>query len=419
MIITLALFIIPYQSFTTLTTAFIIMRGVLGWNSFSPIFTTLRFFRDQLSGLILVMTILLVVLILHSAKPQHSLALVFISLILLLVVIMITTSIVIFYIWFELSLLPMVLLILGWGKQPERLIASLYILMYTITGSFPFLFIILYNKLLLLDPLSITSQPFLVSWCIILPFCVKLPIYYLHLWLPKAHVEAPVFGSIILAATLLKIGSYGVWRLSLLLNYSVSMLFLRVRLFRAGLCSWVTLSQVDIKAIIAYSRVVHIGIVMGTVLLSRYTSSLPALMMIISHGVCSSGLFYCATMSYERVSTRSMPIIQGLTIIRPMIILPWVLLLLINLRSPPTLSLISELFISGALIAFDGSIIIGVAIIIVLVLIYSLILYYSIYHGRINHSTQSSCETFKELLISNAHSMWFILWILGIWVYEA
>ena len=82
------------------------------------------------------------------------------------------------------------------------------------------------------------------------------------------------------------------------------------------------MSQVDIKAIIAYSRVVHIGIVIGAVVMSRFTTSLPALMIIISHGVCSSGLFYCATVRYERVSTRNLPVIQGLSIIRPSIILP-------------------------------------------------------------------------------------------------
>ena len=131
----------------------------------------------------------------------------------------------------------MVILILGWGKQPERLIARLYILIYTITGSFPFLLVILYIKLITLDPLTIAPQPFIVRLCIVLPFCVKLPLYYFHLWLPKAHVEAPVFGSIVLAATLLKIGSYGVWRVSLLLRQTPSLLVIRVGLFRAGLCS--------------------------------------------------------------------------------------------------------------------------------------------------------------------------------------
>lgn len=408
----------PYLSVLSCSVVLLILGGTMGWHALCSTSHRLGYFIDQLSRLIICITIILLVLMIYSTQPQSLLVSTFITLLFILCLIISTTSIIIFYVWFEFSLLPMIIVILGWGKQPERLIASLYMFIYTVTGSFPFLFVILYNKLILIDPSWITPKSFVVRLCILVPFCVKLPMYYFHLWLPKAHVEAPVFGSIVLAATLLKIGSYGVWRLSLLLNYSICLVVIRIRLLRASLCSWVTLSQVDIKAIIAYSRVVHIGIVIRAVLISRYTSSLPALIIMISHGICSSGLFYTATLRYERISTRSMPIIQGLSIIRPALTLPWVILLLINLRSPPTLSLISELFISRALLIVDCTLLVGIIVIIVIVLIYSLILFYSVYHGHILHSTQRYYDNLKQLTIVNTHSVWFVLWLLGIWLYE-
>ena len=418
MIIVLTLLLVPSCSLFTIIVAIILLCRVLAWDLISPTYLRLSFLLDSLPNLILVITILLLIPMLLSSTLRSLLVFIFFILLLLLCVIITTTSIISFYLWFELSLIPIVAIILGWGKQPERLSASLYILIYTISGSFPFLFILLYRKLILLDPFTITPQSFLVSFCVVLPFCVKLPLYYFHLWLPKAHVEAPVFGSMILAATLLKIGSYGVWRLSLLLSPVSALLIIRISLFSARLCSWVTMSQVDIKAIIAYSRVVHIGIVIGAVVMSRFTTSLPALMIIISHGICSSGLFYCATVRYERVSTRNLPVIQGLSIIRPSIILPWVLLLLMNLRAPPTLSLVSEILMSGSLFSLDFRIILGFRVIIVIVLLYSLALYFSIYHGHISHSALYPNDRLKELTLANIHTTWFFLWVVALWVYE-
>ena len=418
MVVLFVLLFTPWYSTLAFTISIIGLRGVLGWGIIHPFYIGLGYYIDQLSGIILIITILLLVLILYSSETSRILTITFTTLLLILCIMITTTSIVIFYLWFELSLIPIVILILGWGKQPERLLASLYILMYTISGSFPFLFVLLYLKLIILDPFNILAQPLLISLCVVLPFCVKLPIYYFHLWLPKAHVEAPVFGSMVLAATLLKIGSYGIWRLSPLVNSTVSLIITIVSLFRASMCAWITLSQVDIKAIIAYSRVVHIGIVIGAIIITRFSSSLPALIIMISHGICRSGLFYCATVRYEQVSTRSLPIIQGLSLVSPNLTLAWVLLLLMNLRSPPTLSLISELFMSGSLLLVDNGLILGISIIIVLVLFYSLMLYYSIYHGSIISTTQTPCNNFKELTISNAHTIWFLLWLVAIWLYE-
>lgn len=145
------------------------------------------------------------------------------NLIIFLLVIFSSINFLYIYISFEFVLVPLLLLILGWGYQPERLIAGLYLFFYTVLVSLPLLILILilYNNIgcLFFDYLIFNSNFLLIHLILILVFIVKLPIFLVHFWLPKAHVQAPVSGSIILAGLILKIGGYGLIRTIYIYEY--------------------------------------------------------------------------------------------------------------------------------------------------------------------------------------------------------
>jgi len=154
-----------------------------------------------------------------------------------------------------------------------------------------------------------------------LAFLVKLPIYGVHFWLPKAHVEAPVAGSIILAGVLLKLGGYGVFRVIIMFNFiSLSYfnrLIISVSLVGALLVGLICMRQVDIKSLIAYSSVCHMALVIGGLLSFSYWGLRGTLVLMLAHGLCSSGLFCLSNIIYERLFTRRLIIIKGLLLIFP------------------------------------------------------------------------------------------------------
>lgn len=200
-----------------------------------------------------------------------------ISLILLLVLTFRTTNLFLFYVFFERRLIPTFFLILGWGYQPERLQAGYYLLFYTLLASLPLLLGILFcNKNLgsiNYWVINFNYELSLLYFCLIVAFLVKIPIFLFHLWLPKAHVEAPVSGSIILAGVLLKLGGYGLLRVYVLIqkiSINYNLIWYTVSLVGGVLISLVCLFQVDIKSLIAYSSVAHIGIVISGLITLSY-----------------------------------------------------------------------------------------------------------------------------------------------------
>lgn len=252
----------------------------------------------------------------------------FLSLLLLFLIFCFSTNnYFMFYIIFECSIIPITFIILGWGYQPERLTAGLYLIFYTIFASLPLLVIILLalTDVSLFMGLNILTGSFfnsLVGLIIIFAFLVKFPIYFVHLWLPKAHVEAPVSGSIILAGVLLKLGGYGLIRFIPLINVLdlfIKSFFIIISVWGGLLISFICLSQLDMKSLIACSSVVHMSTCIGALLTINDLGKQGAIIIMLAHGLCSSGLFFMAGFMFNRSNSRSILLNKGLINIAPSI----------------------------------------------------------------------------------------------------
>nr|UGN61792.1 NADH dehydrogenase subunit 4 [Cryptocercus convexus] len=266
-----------------------------------------------------------------------------------------------FYLFFEGSLIPTLFLILGWGYQPERLQAGIYLLFYTLFASLPLLVGIFYifNSVNTMNFFMLSNFFFcniIFYFCMILAFLISMPMFLVHLWLPKAHVEAPVSGSMILAGILLSLGGYGLIRVfSFLGNFVFKMNFIWISISLVGgvLVSLICLRQTDLKSLIAYSSIAHMGIVISGIMTMNYWGYCGSFTLMIAHGLCSSGLFCLANISYERLSSRSLMINKGLMNLMPSMSMWWFLLSSCNMAAPPSLNLLGEISLLNSLIAWS------------------------------------------------------------------
>ena len=361
----------------------------------------MNFYQDTIShffiGLSILLTLICYLISWDNIKflNKEFILLIYFSLI-VLVGVFSTSDILIFYILFESSLIPLFLIIGVWGSREEKIRAAFYFFFYTLIGSLLMLLSIF--KIYSLTGstniiyLNCVELPFYYQfWFFItfaISFAVKFPMVPLHIWLPQAHVEAPLAGSVLLAGILLKLGGYGFIRFlnplfPIAFNYFTPFIILMsiVAIIYGGLT---TCRQNDVKRLIAYSSVSHMGFVSLSIFTHTVEGLCASILMMLAHGFSSSGLFMSAGVIYNRFHTRTIKYYKGLTTSMPILSTITLLLTLANIGFPLTFNFIAEFF--TILSAYNYSWLVGLVSSLGLIIstIYALYLYNRIFFGYTN-----------------------------------
>jgi NADH-quinone oxidoreductase subunit M len=309
-------------------------------------------------ALIVLTTALTPLCILQSAKSiEHRLAdymIAFLVLETLMIGVFCALDLLLFYFFFEGGLIPMFLIIGIWGGK-NRLYAAFKFFLYTFLGSLLLLAALIYMAITAgtTDIVALQQYPFpsdVQTWlwlAFFSSFAVKLPMWPVHTWLPDAHVEAPTAGSVVLAAVLLKMGGYGFLRFSLPMFPDASMLFQPLMFVLSVIAivyaSLVAFRQTDIKKLVAYSSVAHMGFVTLGIFSFNEAGIQGAIFQMLSHGVISGALFFCVGVIYDRMHTREIAFYGGLVHRMPVYAALFMLFSMANVGLPGTSGFVGEI----------------------------------------------------------------------------
>lgn len=329
-----------------------------------------------------------------------------------------------FYVFFEATLIPMFIIIGVWGG-PKRVYAAIKFFLYTFLGSLLMLVALIYlyfqaggsfdilawHKL----PLPLATQTFLFL-AFLMAFAVKVPMWPVHTWLPDAHVEAPTGGSVVLAAIMLKLGGYGFLRFSLPItpdaSHSLSGMMIALSLIAVIYIGLVALVQADMKKLVAYSSIAHMGFVTLGFFMFGEMAAQGAVMQMISHGFVSGAMFLCIGVLYDRLHSREIADYGGVINVMPRFAAMFVLFSLANAGLPATSGFIGEFMVILGAVKFNFWIGMAAATALILGAAYSLWLVKRVIFGEVRnpHVATMADLTMREFFMLGVLAV-AVLWM--------
>lgn len=388
------------------------------------------FYIDSVSLFFIVLSIFILILCIFmcwywSYRLSLYLFLILISVFCLINVFLIT-DVLFLFIFFELIVLPLFLIVGIWGSRDRKVYASYLLFIYTLLGSAfaLFGFLILYYNKGSLNFIYLNNNFFLENYQLIIiillffGFSVKVPIVPIHIWLPEAHVEAPTIGSVILAAIILKLGVYVYLRLlififPLMLSKLIGLFFL-IAFISIYIASFSAIAQIDIKKIIAYSSIAHMNFALIGLFCNNLIALMGSLFLMFGHAIVSGALFFSIGILYDRYKTRILFYYGGLVLFMPLWVSLFFIFILGNFGFPGTSNFVGEFIIFIGSFFSHNLIIILISYSLFLTLIYSLFLFNRLVYGFIKvEFIRFFCEISKrEFLI--IFSLFFFIVYFGL-----